>query len=155
MPSPNTPAPDFRRQVLEATLTEVRGRRRHRAKRHQALASLATVIIVVIVTATTGTPWWKNARLEPQPTAFTPKDVGTAPSSLIEWLPVDRPLRFFDNTGSRQSLVTRVPPNQESLLETFEHLTDDQLLASLPPYQPAGIVQDPDGRTRLIFVSEF
>lgn len=136
MTSPNAPNTNCRKRVLEAALDEVHRRRTHR--RAVVAGSISVVLVAFSIV-------WK-----PKPEAQTLVVLEKPKPSLIEHIEVPRPFQFVQQaTGKSQiQYITEV----QDLQDRIQILSDDQLLASLPPDRPAALVVTPDGTPQLVFL---
>lgn len=153
MHSPDKPRLNTRQRVLETTLDAVRQRRRSRFRKHAAVTVLLGASLCAL-------GFWQRETLDSGQTiaASKPDNVAqpelhskTSTPPLIERLP-SQPLQSMVRiTRNSTTTIERIKrdPDQGSLIE---RINDQQLLASLPADQAAGLVRFPDGNVRLVLL---
>ena len=153
MHSPETPEPEKRERILTLTLAKVRERRIRRRR-----GAAAGVLLVAGFAA--GILWWQRLPSIPSPEgarpglAHVPQTPEPAPASasvapVIERIPM-RPLRTTVRI-KEPATMDRIA-HDPSIRQRIELISDAQLLAELPPDQPAGLLRRADGTATLVFL---
>ena len=144
MHSPNTSQPDIAARVLDSTLSAVRTKRTNRYASRFGIATAVVVIacaIPFISDPGTHLPQNTGDSTSVSRSGFSSpliEHVSTQPLNLIERVPEQSP-----------SLIQRVTHTSD-VRSRFPSVSDDQLLASLPTDQVAGLVRNPDGTVTLV-----
>ena len=145
MHSQNTSQPDIAQRVLDSTLSAVRSRKSGRLIKHSTITAVLIACLFATFLLTRSAP--DQPRVANRATEV---EIQNTQTSLITHVS-DQPLQLIErvpaNTSS--SIIVRVSGNTIGQ-GRIQSVTDEQLLASLPPDQPAGLVQHPDGSASLI-----
>lgn len=163
MLSTDKPTPSPSDRVLSATLLQVHGRRRRRRRQVAATASLVTIVVVGISTFFGEHPSSPTApRPEPSaspPIAIAEAEVETEAESAGVSIQRITALDGSSIDSSRIQRSTRLGTierlsahSQSSRL--VESISEGQLFAALPEEQPAALLKNPDGSSRLFLLKK-
>ncbi|MCB1100292.1 MAG: hypothetical protein KDN22_32300 [Verrucomicrobiae bacterium] len=153
MHSTDKPVGETRQRIFEATLNAVQQRRRRRNRNNVALTVLFGASLCVFgfwqgrtsdVKLAKATAHPVNvAKQEPTPAAIAPL--------LIERLPL-LPLQTTVRISSKSTELIERIGNDPERSSVIKRINDQELLASLPINQAAGLVRFPDGNVRLFLL---